>query len=205
MPAAVAGVLLLVASFLVGAIPWGYLAGRIAADVDLRTLGSGGTGATNVLRTLGAKASAVVFILDFVKGLLPVVAARLLGFDPWWVASAGVAAVAGHCWSPFIGFKGGKGVATGAGATIALFPQALIALPMMAAVVWATRYVSLGSLVAAGVATVLALGAAARGWLDWSSALAIVVMASIIVVRHRENVRRLLRGTERRIGETVPV
>ena len=205
MAAAAAGALLLVASFLVGAIPWGYLVGRFVANVDLTTVGSGGTGATNVLRTLGARASAAVFVLDFAKGLLPVAVARYLGFDPWWVALAGVMAVVGHCWSPFIGFKGGKGVATGAAAAMALFPPALIALPFMAAVVWATRYVSLGSLVAAGIATVLALAAAWRGWLDWPSALAIAAITVIIVVRHRENVRRLLRGTERRLGETVPV
>jgi acyl phosphate:glycerol-3-phosphate acyltransferase len=201
----VAGIALIVASFLIGAIPWGYLAGRLTTGIDLRTVGSGGTGATNVLRTLGARASAAVFLLDFLKGLLPVLVARQLDFGPWWVAAAGVAAVAGHCWSPFIGFKGGKGVATGAGAAVALFPPVLVALPVMAAIVWSTRFVSLGSLVAVAVATALALVSAAQGWLAWPTALAITTMSAVIVFRHRENIARLRTGTERRFGQTIQV
>src|SRR6476659_9663907 len=107
-----AGIALVVCSFLLGAIPWGYIAGKVRGGIDLRTVGSGSTGATNVLRTLGARASATVFILDFLKGLVPVLAAKMLGFEPEWQAVAAVATVAGHCWSPFIQFKGGKGVAT---------------------------------------------------------------------------------------------
>lgn len=198
-----AGVALVGGSFLLGSIPWGYLAGRFARDIDLRRIGSGGTGATNVLRTLGRRAAALVLALDFLKGLLPVVIARSAGFDPWWVGAAAVAAVAGHCWSPFIGFKGGKGVATGAGATLALFPQAIIALPILAVIVWRTRYVSLGSLVAALTAGVLAVSFAAVGQLPWPSALAVVAMAAIIVFRHQENIARLRGGTERKFGETV--
>jgi glycerol-3-phosphate acyltransferase PlsY len=201
----VAGIALIVTSFLAGAIPWGYLAGRLTTGIDLRTVGSGGTGATNVLRTLGARASAAVFLLDFLKGLLPVLVARQLDFGPWWVAAAGVAAVAGHCWSPFIGFKGGKGVATGAGAAVALFPPVLVVLPVMAAIVWSTRFVSLGSLVAAAVATTLALVSAAQGWLAWPAALAITAMSAVIVLRHRENIARLRTGTERRFGQTIQV
>jgi glycerol-3-phosphate acyltransferase PlsY len=200
-----AGIVLIVAAFFAGAVPWGYLVGRATAGVDLRTVGSGGTGATNVLRTLGARASAAVFILDFLKGLLPVVVAKWLGFGPWWIAAAAVAAVVGHCWSPFIGFKGGKGVATGAGGALALFPPVLVALPVMAAVVWRSRYVSLGSLVGAAAAVALALVAAALGGLDWSSAAAIAAMGAVIVFRHRENIGRLRTGTERKIGESVRV
>jgi glycerol-3-phosphate acyltransferase PlsY len=137
------------------------------------------------------------------KGVLPVVVARSAGFDPTWIAAAAVAAVAGHCWSPFIGFKGGKGVATGAGAAIALFPQVLVIVPIMAFIVWTTKYVSLGSLTAAGVATLLALAYAAAGQLDWATATAILAIAGIIAVRHEANIRRLLNGSERRIGETI--
>lgn len=203
MPGPVAGIALVGGAFFLGAIPWGYLAGRAAAGIDLRAVGSGGTGATNVLRTLGLRLSALVFVLDFAKGVIPVLAAAALGFAPPWIAAAAVAAVAGHCWSPFIGFKGGKGVATGAGAAIALFPPVLVVLPIMAAVVWATRYVSLGSLVAAGLAALLATALALTGRLDASAAVAIVAVATIIFIRHEANIRRLLGGTERRIGETI--
>jgi glycerol-3-phosphate acyltransferase PlsY len=119
------------------------------------------------------------------------------------VALAAVATVAGHCWSPFIGFKGGKGVATGAGAAIALFPQVLVILPVMAVVVWTTRYVSLGSLIAAGLATLLAVAHAAVGRLDWAAASAILAISGIIVIRHEGNIRRLLSGNERRFGEKL--
>jgi acyl phosphate:glycerol-3-phosphate acyltransferase len=200
-----AGMVLLLAAFLAGAIPWGYLMGRAVAGVDLRAVGSGGTGATNVLRTLGARASAIVFILDFLKGFLPVLIATQLGFGPWWVAGAALAAVAGHCWSPFIGFKGGNGVATGAGAATALFPQVLFALPVLAVVVAVSRYMSLGSLVAASIASLLALASAVTGRLDWPAALAIVAMSAVIVYRHEGNIRRLRAGTERRVGQTVDI
>ncbi len=191
------------ASFLLGAIPWGFLAGKFAGGIDLRSIGSGGTGATNVLRTLGPRVSALVFVLDFLKGVVPVLLARSLDFAPMWVGAAAVATVAGHCWSPFIGFKGGKGVATGAGAAIALFPPVLVVLPALAAIVWATRYVSLGPLVATGLAALLAIGFALSGRLEPPAAAAIVSMSAIIWVRHQGNIRRLLVGTERRLGERV--
>jgi acyl phosphate:glycerol-3-phosphate acyltransferase len=203
VPGPLAGVALVIASFLIGAIPWGYVAGKASRGIDLRTVGSGGTGATNVLRTLGPLASALVALLDILKGLLPVIFARLAGFDAIWVATAAVAAVAGHCWSPFIGFKGGKGVATGAGAAIALFPQTLLIVPVMAIVVWATKYVSLGSLTAAALGALLALAFAAAGRLEWSTAVAILAISGIIAIRHEGNIRRLLSGNERRIGDTI--
>ena len=203
MPGPVAGVALVIGSFLVGAIPWGYLAGKTSHGIDLRTVGSGGTGATNVLRTLGARASLLVALLDILKGLLPVLVARAAGYDAVWVEMVAVAAVAGHCWSPFIGFKGGKGMATGAGAAIALFPPVLLVLPVMAVIVWATKYVSLGSLVAAALGALLALAYAAAGRLSWTAAAAILIISGIIALRHEGNIRRLVNGTERRIGETI--
>lgn len=205
MPGPAAGSVLVLLSFFLGAIPWGYITGRVTRGIDLRTVGSGGTGATNVLRTLGKPASALVLLLDFLKGLIPVIVARWLGFEPGWVAAAGVAAVAGHCWSPFIGFRGGKGVATSAGAGLALFPWALLALPLMALVVAATRYVSLGSLTATGFATLLAIAFAVAGRVDWSVPVALLAMTAIVYIRHRENIARLRSGTERRLGERVGV
>jgi glycerol-3-phosphate acyltransferase PlsY len=205
MPSPLAGIALVIASFLIGSIPWGYVAGKTSGGIDLRTVGSGGTGATNVLRTLGARASALVALLDILKGLLPVIIAKAAGFDAAWVVAAAVAAVAGHCWSPFIGFQGGKGVATGAGAAVALFPPVLLIVPVLALVVWTTKYVSLGSLTAAGLATLLAVAYAAAGILEWVSAVAILGISGIIAIRHEGNIRRLLNGNERRIGQKTSI
>jgi glycerol-3-phosphate acyltransferase PlsY len=200
-----AGPLCVIASFFCGAIPWGYLFARFGAGIDLRTVGSGGTGATNVLRTLGKRASIVVLALDFLNGLLPGLVASRLGLAAPWIGAVAVAAVAGHCWSPFIGFKGGKGMATGTGAALALLPAIALVTPLMALVVWKTRYVSLGSLVSAVAAGALAVGLAARGQAPWPSAIAILAIAAVIVVRHTENIARLSRGAERRLGEMVTI
>jgi glycerol-3-phosphate acyltransferase PlsY len=197
------GPLLVLIGLVAGAVPFGYLAGRSLQGIDLRDVGSGGTGATNVLRTLGKKASAAVLVLDFLKGLLPVLAARWLGLDAWWIAAAAVATVIGHCWSPFIGFKGGKGVATGGGASIALFPPVLLVIPVILLVIWQTRYVSLGSLLGAGLAVLLAAAFALAGQLPWAFVLAIAAIAAIIVFRHRENIERLRTGKERKLGQKV--
>lgn len=205
MQSPAAGIALAVCSFFLGAIPWGYIAGKVGGGVDLRTVGSGSTGATNVLRTVGARASAAVFLLDFLKGLLPVLIARTLGFEPEWQAAAAVAAVAGHCWSPFIQFKGGKGVATGAGAVFALFPEAVVVVPVVLLTIWLTRLVSLGSLLAVFLATVIAIFAAMTGHVEWSIPLATAAIGAIIVYRHRDNIDRLRRGRERRLGERVAV
>jgi glycerol-3-phosphate acyltransferase PlsY len=199
------GPLLVLLGLLAGSIPFGYLAGRTMQGIDLRTVGSGGTGATNVLRTLGTRASATVLVLDFLKGLLPVVAARWLGLDTWWIAAVAVATVVGHCWSPFIGFKGGKGVATGGAAAIALFPPVLIVVPVVLLIIWRTRYVSLGSLSGAVLAVMLAAGVAAAGQIPWATVVAIAAIAAIIVFRHRENIVRLRSGNERKLGQKVQV
>ncbi|MBA2598848.1 MAG: glycerol-3-phosphate 1-O-acyltransferase PlsY [Chloroflexia bacterium] len=204
MPGPLAGLALVIGAFLIGAIPWGFIAGKATGGVDLRTVGSGSTGATNVLRTLGMKASALVLVLDFLKGLLVVVLMRVSGFGGGWEAVAGVAVVIGHCWSPFIGFRGGKGVATGAGAAMALFPPVMLAIPFVAAIVWTTKYVSLGSLVFAAMIAAGGIVAAATDRLSWPSAFALVAIAAIIGARHEENLRRLRNGTERRLGDAIP-
>ncbi len=200
-----AGIVLVLGAFGLGSIPWGYLFGRWIAGIDLRAVGSGGTGATNALRTMGRKVSLAVLLLDAAKGALPIVVGRQLGLDGWWLAAAAIAAVAGHCWSPWIGFKGGKGVATGAGAAIALWPPVAVVLPVMVVVIAATRFVSLGSLLTCAAATALTVALAAGGRLGWSVAVAVAGITLIVVVQHRANIRRLLAGTERRFGEKVPV
>lgn len=201
MATAAPGLLLVAVAYAAGSIPWGYLFGRWFGAVDLRRVGSGGTGATNVQRTLGWPPSIAVLILDALKGFLPVWVGRQWGLNEWWLAAIAVAAVAGHCWSPVLGFRGGKGMATGAGAAAALAPIVLLAFPVVVAAVWSTRYVSLGSLLGSFVAAAGAVVLAGTGRLDWGAAVGIVAMAAIIVVQHRANIQRLRAGTERRLGE----
>jgi len=201
---ALGGVVLMVGAYALGAIPWGVVLGRIFTGVDLRGYGSGATGTTNALRVLGWKISVAVFLLDFVKGLLPVLVGRWIGLPGWAVAGAGIAAVAGHCWSPYIGLRGGKGMATGAGAAAGLLPWVLIVTPAIILVVLRTRYVSLGSLVGSGLGLLLVIVAAMLGWSGWWVATGVAVIVGIIVFKHRGNIQRLLAGTERRFGERAP-
>lgn len=190
---------LIVIAYLIGAVPWGLVLGKVNG-VDVRQHGSGGTGATNTLRLLGWKVALSVFVLDFAKGLLPVLAARWLDAPNWVTALVAVATVAGHCWSPFIGFKGGKGMATGGGAAVALAWWLVLLLLPMILIVALTRYVSLASLIAAIVGPLIALGVSWRGDLPWSWSIGICAIAGIIVYQHRSNINRLMTGTERKFG-----
>lgn len=185
------------AAFLVGAVPVGYLLGRAWAGRDIRAEGSGSIGATNVLRTLGRAPALLTLALDILKGYLAAsLGGALAGADG--LAVAAVAAVAGNCWSPFLRFRGGKGVATGLGALLRLAPlAALAALPVFAVVVATTRWVSLGSLLAAACVPLGALLLGARG----AAVLAAVAIAALVFVRHRDNIGRLLAGNEHRLGE----
>ncbi len=142
-------------------------------------------------------------MLDFLKGLIPVVLARSFGLSDWMVALIGVATVAGHCWSPYIRFKGGKGVATGSGAAIGLFPWLLVLVPIMALVVWLTKYVSLGSIVICILASALVLVIAILGDTSWAFWIAITGMSVIIIYKHRANIDRLIKGTENRLGQSA--
>ncbi len=200
MPPA-AAVLLVLIAYAAGAVPWGVVLGRWFQDVDLRRHGSGGTGATNALRVLGWRISLVVFVLDFLKGFLPVVLARVVGLDGWWVTVVGLAAVVGHCWSPLIRFAGGKGMATGAGAAAAMFPWVLLVFPLMVLIVLLTRYVSLASIVGSLAVSAVVVILGVLGLVAWSITVAILAITGIIVVKHQGNIRRILAGTERRFGE----
>ena len=191
-------VLGLVVVYLIGSIPVGLLVARAAGGFDIRGKGSGNIGATNVLRTLGPVPAALTLLGDAAKGYVAVRAAEVLGPEPAWGAAGAVLAIVGNCWPVFLRFKGGKGVATGLGAFLALTPKAI--LP--AAVVWialaaAFRYVSLASI---GGCVCLAIGAWVLGYPPICAAAA-ACAAALIVWRHRDNVRRLLEGTERRLGE----
>jgi glycerol-3-phosphate acyltransferase PlsY len=192
-------ILLVVAAYLIGAVPWGVVLGNLHG-VDVRNQGSGGTGATNTLRLLGWRVAGSVFLLDFLKGLLPVVVARWLEAPTWAIAAVGVATVIGHCWPVYIGFKGGKGMATSGGAAIGLAWWLVLLLLPMIGIVYLTRYVSLASICAAIVAPVIAVVVSMMGYLPWSWTIAIGCMGAIIVLQHRSNIQRLLNGTERKFG-----
>jgi len=189
VPAAIAAVV----AFFVGAVPFGVLVSRAFYGTDIRQSGSGNIGAANALRTLGRRGALAVLVLDALKGLVPTVAASLLA-GPLAGACAAVAAVVGHCFSPFLGFKGGKGVATFLGAAIALWWPAGIAFGLVwGVVVLLSGYASAGSMLASiAMAPVLWAGAGRAGLACG------LLCALVIVVRHRDNLERLRNGTENR-------
>lgn len=190
----------LAVAYLIGAIPVGLLVARLRGGVDIRARGSGNIGATNVLRALGPVAGALALVGDVVKGFAAVEAARALGGEPPGAALGAVAAVAGNCWPVYLRFRGGKGVATGLGAFLALMPWAVLpAVAVWAGVTGASRYVSLASMLS--VATLP--GAAALLGYPADSVAAAAAVGGMVVWRHRDNLRRLRSGTERRVGERV--
>lgn len=196
--------------YVLGAIPFGLLIGRWTRGIDLRAYGSHRTGATNALRTLGARAAASVFVLDVAKGAVAVLLGRLLfggdGLTEWAAAVAGVAAVVGHNWSAFIGFTGGRGVATSAGALGAMSPWSLVVLvPIVVAVVWRTRYVSLGSITGALGAPIVTAMLAGLGVVSVPAVAYALASGLLVTVSHADNIGRLRAGTERRIGQKEQV
>ena len=190
-------VLALLAAYLIGAIPVGFLVARAAGGTDIRRAGSGNIGATNVLRTLGRGPAVLTLVGDIVKGYLAVSAARAIGTEVWSAAGGAVAAVVGNCWPLFLAFRGGKGVATGLGAFLALVPWAVApAAVLWLAVTALSRYVSLASIVAC---VSLPVAATLIGY-PRPSVGAAALVALIIMWRHRENIARLASGTEHRLG-----
>jgi acyl phosphate:glycerol-3-phosphate acyltransferase len=198
--------LVLALAYLLGSVPFGYLIVRAKGGGDVRAHGSGGTGATNVTRRAGRAAGVLTLALDAVKGAAAVLLARYLlaeGFEVnWWVAAAALGAVLGHVFPVWLGFRGGKGVATGLGVFLSLAPLAVISvLPVFVCVVWATRYVSLGSITAAGALPVAVwlLGGRTPGDSQLAPLLtAAVAGGAVVILMHRANIGRLLRGEESR-------
>jgi glycerol-3-phosphate acyltransferase PlsY len=195
----------LAASYLLGAVPTSYLAGRLFRGIDLREHGSRNLGATNVYRVLGWRYAVPVGLFDAAKGLVPVlVFAPLASGSELFALLSGLTAVLGHVFSVFVGFRGGKGVATAAGAMLGLTPAALgVALAVWAAIVFFTGYVSLGSIVAAAVfpLAVFVLEPPSDPRMLWLD----VAAAAAIIWFHRGNIRRLLNGTENRFGRGAAV
>jgi glycerol-3-phosphate acyltransferase PlsY len=193
-------ILLVVVGYVLGSIPTGILVARWQKGVDIRQHGSGNIGMTNVLRAVGKGAAALTLVGDLAKGLLPVLLARAWLTSPWAIGLVALAAVVGHMYPVFAGFRGGKGVATTLGASIPLvLGPLLIAFLVWIACVALRRQVSLGSLAAAAALPMAAL--------LWGSPAAYIlyalVAAALIWYRHRENIQRLLAGTEPTIGQRV--
>ena len=192
--------LVILAAYLLGSIPNGLLLARLKG-VDLQKVGSGNIGATNVYRGVGKSWGIAAFVLDAVKGFVPAFVFPLLvaGAPPWLGLACGIAAVAGHNWPVWLKFKGGKGVSTSAGMLLGIAPAAVgIGFAVFAATVALTRFVSLGSILAAIAVP------AAYVWLYGTGnrllAGALVVMGLLVIFKHRANIARLLNGTEPRIA-----
>jgi len=210
-------------TYLLGSIPFGYLIVRASKRADIRETGSGGTGATNVSRRAGKAAGVLTLVLDALKGAAAVVIAKLaLGLPIfaasggpslaqaanssvaienvyWWVAAAAIAAIVGHIFPVWLGFRGGKGVATGVGVFLVLAPLAVVfAAVLFLVIVLLTRYVSLGAIVAAATIPVLVL---IQNYISphvefWPLMTAAIVGAALIIFAHRENIARLIHRTE---------
>lgn len=193
--------LLVPAAYLLGSVQPGLLLVRLVMRRDVREVGSGKTGMTNVMRAAGKKAGVLVFVLDVAKGVLPVLVAASVSDDAWLEAATATVVVVGHVFPVFAGFRGGRGVATGVGAASALLPWAGVAGIVFVPVVLLTRYVSLGSIL--GVAAVFAGFVVAMVAYDLPTPHFVfaLIIGPLIVGMHRDNIVRLLRGAERRIGQ----
>lgn len=190
-------ILFLIAAYLIGAIPSGVVLTRLTGAGDVRGSGSGNIGATNVYRTAGRKLGVLTLVGDILKGLLPMLVAAHLAFTPTQLALIAASLFLGHCYPVYIGFKGGKGVATALGIFLVLSPAAvLIVLILFVVMVWIWRYISLGSISAAAAFPFLILA------IDRSLPLFLgtLFISAMVIIRHRTNIERLLAGKENKFN-----
>ncbi|MCI0337596.1 MAG: glycerol-3-phosphate 1-O-acyltransferase PlsY [Acidobacteria bacterium] len=199
--------LALILAYFLGSVPFGYLIVRLSSGSDIRETGSGGTGATNVSRKAGKAAGILTLALDALKGFTAVLVARwLTGTDgtSWIVAAAAFLAIFGHCFPVWLGFRAGKGVATGLGVFLAIVPWSVLAASIVfALLVWRTRYVSLASITAAVFVPLWTLiqHTANSPIEDFGPIMfALCASSALIVWRHSENIKRLMAGTENKFG-----
>jgi acyl phosphate:glycerol-3-phosphate acyltransferase len=197
----VRAILLVVAGYLIGGIPWSIIVARVTGRTDPRTIGSGRTGGANAMRAMGPRLALLSGILDLLKGTAAVLLARWLGAGVGVEVFAALAAIVGHSRSPFLGLGGGRGVAPAFGGLLAFAPLiALLIVPLFVVVIALTRYSSVGSLTASALAGVLlAAATAALGWDPWLYVYA-VGGTLLVWLFHADNIQRLLAGTERKIG-----
>ena len=204
---AIKAVIWIVACYIIGSVPFGLVVSKLIFKQDLRKLGSGNIGATNVLRNYGVQPFIAVMLLDMSKGIAAVAIGRAIGLGPTLSLLAGLASIIGHNWSVFLGFKGGKGIATSGGVIIAAYPWqvTVAALGMFVVVVLITRIMSVASLTGAlafPISTAIVLrGDMAEYWPH----LAVAVLAcAFAIYKHRENIKRLLKGEEPKISRRKP-
>jgi glycerol-3-phosphate acyltransferase PlsY len=191
-----------VGGYLLGSIPVGVLLGKLLRGIDVRDYGSGSMGTTNTLRTLGKGPAVAALILDALKGVLPVLLARYVSDDARLQVVGALAAVIGHDFPVYIGFRGGRGVATSLGATAAMMPLLGPLMPLVGGLILIpTRYVSLMSLLGTIVTAIIILALAGTNRVPDAYAVYAVIAASLIVFQHRSNISRLLAGTEPKIGQ----
>ncbi len=186
--------------YLIGSIPCGYLIGRYGKGIDIRRYGSGNIGTTNAFRILGPQWGVLVFLGDFFKGVLAVLIAQALTEGLIFPILSGLAVVAGHNWPLFLGFRGGRGVATAGGVILALAPAATLVLAIILFLtLFITRYVSVSSMTAAVCAPFV------MGWFghSWGMALFGLIVGAFVFYRHLPNLKRLRQGTEPRIGRAA--
>jgi len=199
------GILLIAAGYLIGGIPWGVIVARVTGGPDPRTIGSGRTGGANTMRAIGPRLALLAGLLDMLKGTVAVLLARALGAGVEVQVLAGLMAIVGHSRSPFLGFGGGRGVAPAFGGVLAFQPLiALAILPVFLGVIAVTRYSSLGSLVGSAFGAILMIIATATIPLDPFMYVYAVGGTALVWLFHADNIERLLRGQERKIGTPRP-
>lgn len=211
----IAYIVMIPVGYLLGALPFGLILGKLFGGVDVREYGSGKTGMTNVLRTAGVPAALLSLALDMGKAVLTVLLARIFFDSPGVEAAAAVAALVGHNWPVFVGFRGGRGTAPGWGALIILSPLAgLVATLIGLSAVALSRYVSLGSILGtlSGIITLIALavlGVVVEGdsdafWFAYAEYIWFAVIgAALVIGLHKDNIQRLISGTERKLGQSA--
>lgn len=193
-------VMALLAAYLLGSVSFGYMAGKLLCGIDIRKYGSGNAGTTNILRTLGTGPAVAVLMLDAGKGLTAVLLAKALTGDANMMMLSAIAAVAGHNWPVFHGFRGGRGIATSIGVFLGLAPAViLIATAIGVTIIAVTRYVSLGSIIGSAMIPVLML----IFRMPPSYTMLGIILAAFAIWRHRQNISRLLAGTENKLGKKV--
>ena len=194
--------LIVPASYLLGSVPWGFLITLAVKGVDIRQYGSGMTGTSNVLRTTGGPFAVLALALDASKGLIAVVLARIVADTPTAEVAAGLVALAGHNWSVFLGFRGGRGIATGVAGLFVMEPIAAgIAIAIFTPITLLSRYLSLGSIISVLAAFLALLSIALLDHAPMTYLFYTGIGGAIIIWQHRDNISRLIQGTERRLGQ----
>jgi len=191
-------IILLIAAFVLGSIPFGIITAKVKG-IDLKKVGSGNIGATNVLRSLGKWPAVITLLGDILKGTLAVAIGKYSGVEPLYEGLIGIAAILGHNFSIFLGFKGGKGVATSLGVLLMYTPlAALVTLIIWIGVVLFTKYSSLGAIVSFAL---LPLNIMLFDFQDKTKIIISILISLFIIIRHKDNIKRLMKGTERKIGQ----